>query len=124
MSAMRTLPIVCVVCAIAHAVAQTDSFPGSGHADTTRLSLLAKDLKPAPEPAVPVLPQTTDLTLPRPRDITLPHRAAPLDRTDLIATPADQERVLRSLRIDPSPQPPAAPAKAASRPLGNAAQKH
>lgn len=119
---MKTVSIALMfLAATASLAAQGNTYIGSGHVDTGRLSLLAKDIKaapaPAPAPAASALPRTTDLSL--------SSGAFIVDRTDLIATPSDQARVLRSLRIDPAPQPPAAETgrQNPGRPLGNASQK-
>jgi len=104
----------------AQLAAQGNTFVGAGHADTSPLSLLAKDIK---GPAM--APQRASAPVFRTSDTALPRGAYVIDKTDLIATPSDQRRILRSVHIDPAPQPSEAETERVNvgRPLGNASQK-
>jgi hypothetical protein len=107
---MKTISIVLCLLTGSTVAAERELAVGSGRPDVSALTLLAKEVAPAAERAPNPSPRTRGLTLSTVPIVT--------DRTDLIATVSDQQRVLRTVHIDPAPQPPAA-AKRTERPLGD-----
>ena len=96
--AMKTHPMVLALLLTGAARGDSGVNVGFGHFETAQFTLLART-----SPAAPLAPLAA-----RPRPLSIAPRWWPsgADSTDLIAKPRDQQKVLRSLHIDPKPTPP------------------